>query len=486
MNKSKSLTEGGLYYLIYNVLNMAFPFITGMYVSRVLLPKSIGTVAVAQNLAQYFVILAFLGIPTYGLREISKTRNNIEERNRVFSELFIINLCSTIFFLCVYIIVILVIPAYRKEIVIYLIVGISIALNAFNIEWLYEGLEEFKFTTIRSLVFKALSFCLLIILVRSNEDLLLYLLVTTIGSAGNYIVNMIFSPRLVKFSRKGLNLRRHMKSIFFLVTVNLAIELYSLVDITMMNFMCDKDSIAFYKYGSGVEKILLQIVNTFTMVLVPRISFYSKEGRVDEYNQLLSKAFDLILITAVPMIIGLYFTSDFLMVKLYGAPYIASAKVLKIISLLLLISPSGYLLGSRVMLVNGYERLMVIPVGIGALVNIICNALLIPSLAEYGAAIASVISETVVMTVYVTLSRRFFKLKGILCSIWKIFFSSLVIGVFLFFIGKMTINGWIVVSIQIVGSVAIYFSLLVLTKETIVTEYFDIVTTKIKTRIKNE
>ena len=67
--QAKSLTSGGIYYLIYNVLNMAFPLITGIYVARVLLPADIGLVSAAQNLAQYFIIFSFLGIPTYGLRE---------------------------------------------------------------------------------------------------------------------------------------------------------------------------------------------------------------------------------------------------------------------------------------------------------------------------------------------------------------------------------------------------------------------------------
>lgn len=98
----KSLSNGGAYYLLYNVLNMAFPFFTGIYVSRMLSPDNIGIVTSAQNLAQYFVILSFLGIPTYGLREISKTRNNLEERSRIYSELYIINLISTIVFLSIY------------------------------------------------------------------------------------------------------------------------------------------------------------------------------------------------------------------------------------------------------------------------------------------------------------------------------------------------------------------------------------------------
>ena len=78
-NKEKSLTTNSIYFLIYNILNVLFPLITGIYVAHVLLPVFIGSVQYAQNIASYFVILAFLGIPTYGMREISKHRSDKEQ-----------------------------------------------------------------------------------------------------------------------------------------------------------------------------------------------------------------------------------------------------------------------------------------------------------------------------------------------------------------------------------------------------------------------
>ena len=471
MAKNKSLSKGGFYYLIYNVLNLAFPFINGIYVSRVLLPESIGTVAVAQNLAQYFATFAFLGIPTYGLREIAKTRNNETERSKIFSELYIINFISTIIFLVAYITLILSVSTYRVELPLYLIVGLSIALNAFNISWLYEGMEEFKFISIRNLIFKAVVFGLLIFLVHDESDVLIYALVAVVGVAGNYIVNMAYAPRYVKFTTQGLNLRRHMKSIFYLVAVNLAIELYSLMDVTMMNFWCGKDSIAFYKYGHQIEKMLLQVVNTFTIVLIPRISFYYKEKNLKEFNRLISKALQLIIIVSIPMIVGICFTADFLMVALYGEQYIRSAVILKLFSSLLLISPIGYLLGSRVLLVTGHENLMIVSVGIGALVNLIGNALLIPRYAEFGATVASIISEIVVMVVYVNLGKKHFHLEGIIQTSCKVLLAAAIMGAYLFVCSKIPINPWLVLIFQILGAVALYFITLLVEKENVVSEY---------------
>ncbi|MCR4648687.1 MAG: flippase, partial [Lachnospiraceae bacterium] len=459
-------------YLIYNVLNVFFPFLTGIYVSHVLLPDTIGRVNAAQNLVQYFVIFAFLGIPTYGLREISKARNLEKEKNRLFSELYIINLISTLIFSSLYLGVIFIVPQYKSDLILYMVVGILIVLNAFNISWLYEGLEEFRFISIRNLIFKAISFIFLILFVKDEKDFLLFALVNVIGTAGNYIINMIYSPGFVRFTFENLNLKRHMKSIMYLVSVNLAIELYSLVDITMMNFVCEKDEIAFYKYGQSIERILLQIINTFTMVLVPRISFYYKEKKIDGFNNLLSKALRLIVLFSFPMIIGIFFTSDLLLVKLYGEPYISSAMILKLLSVLIFISPVGYLLGSRVMLATGNESRMIIPVGLGAIVNIIGNAFMIPLWGGRGASIASVLSEIVVMIIYVSMGKKYFKINNLSGTLYKTAISILLMTGFLFASSYLMINAWILLTIQILGSMLIYGGLLIALREEIIMEYF--------------
>ena len=471
MAKSKSLTKGGIYYLIYNGLNMAFPLITGIYVSRKLLPESIGAVAAAQNLAQYFVILAFLGIPTYGVREIAKNRDNKKETDKIYSELFVINLISTIVFLTLYILLVVVVPVYRKEISLYLIVGGSIALNAFNITWLYEGQEEFAFISVRNIIFKTLAFVLLVFFVRDEGDYLYYAGVTVAGTAGNCIVNMFYSSKFVKFSLRDLNLKRHMRSIIFLVAVNMAIEIYSLIDITMMNFICSKESIAYYKYAHNIQKMLLQLVNTFTIVLIPRISYYYKERKINDFNRMISKAFVIIFMASVPMIIGIYYTSDFLITKMYGNAYITSACLLKIFSVLILVSPVGYLLGSRVLLVTDHENLMIISVAIGACVNVAGNTVLIPLYAEYGAACASVISEFVVMGVYVFLGKEYYHLQGVIISLLKIMGAALAMGVYLFAVSRIIEEGWMLLLLEMLGGAVIYYLVLLYEREEIAVSY---------------
>ncbi len=466
----KSLAKSSFFYLIYNVLNMIFPFVSGIYVARVLLPETVGKVAAAQNIVQYFVILAFLGLPTYGLREISKVRNDKEKLSKLSSELFSINLISTIIFSLLYFSLVLIVPSYRSNITLYIIAGCSIIFNMLNISWLYEGLEMFGFIAVRNLIVKIVSFTCLIFFVKNDSDYLIYTCINVVGNAGNDFLNVCFSRRYIKFNFKNLNLKRHMKSVMYLVMVNLAIEIYTLVDVTMLDIFSNKENVAYYTYGSKINKILLQIVNTFTMVLVPRISLMYKEGRKEEFNNLITKTFKIIILIAIPMIIGIQFVSKFLVCEIYGYAYVNSSYVLNILSLCLLISPIGYLLGSRTLLVTGNENKMIIAVGIGAIINVIGNLILIQFLNEFGAAIASVISELVVATIYVILGKKHFELKDWKKDVIKIIISAILMIIVLFVIKIFITNLLLECILQIVCAISIYGLVLILLKENLIIE----------------
>ena len=478
--KEKSLTKNTIFYVLYNILNIIFPLATGIYSARVLLPDAIGLVEFARNFVEYFVILSFLGIPTYGLREISKYRHNKEELSKIHSELLVINFISTCFFGLVYLIIIFSVPTYRNEIWLFLLVGLLIALNTLNNTWLYEGLEEFKFMSIRNLIFKLVSFLCLILFVKEKNDYLWYASITVIGTAGNYFINILYAKKYVKFSLKNLNLKRHMKSIMYLVVVNLAIEIYMLVDITMLGFMCEKKNVAYYSYGIKIHRILIQVINAFTVVVVPRLSLLYKQKKHEMFNLLLSKTFKVIVIIGIPLIIGIWFVSHYFVCLLYGDVYITSSTVLKILSFTLIISPIGYLLGSRVMLATGHENKMIIPVFIGAVANVICNILLIPKMSEIGAAIASVVGECIVMIIYLLISHKHFKIVKVKKTIINVGIACAIMSLYLGLMSQFDFLPIVKYSIDVVGAVIIYFATLLILKEDIVLDIKNKLLGKIK------
>ena len=461
----KSLVKNTIYYLIYKLLNLIFPLLSGIYIARVLSPESIGQVSYAQNIVQYFIIFAFLGIPTYGIREVSNVRNEPVQLNRVFSELFIINFISTLFFLILYLALIFVNKSFFQLIYLYLIMSISLIFNIFNIDWLFEGLEEYGYISIRNTIFKFISILLLLTFVRGKDDYLIFAFINVLGIAGNNILNMIHSKKYISFIFEKLNLKRHVKSILFLVFVNLAIQIYSLTDVSMLGYFCSKNIVAYYVYGTRIYGILIQILTSVTMIIVPRMSILYLNKQYAEVNKLLSKALKIIILLSLPMIIGIFFTADDIIVLLYGQEYMKSGQILKILTILLIITPIGYLLGSRVLFITKNEKKMIIPVSIGAVVNVIGNYVLIQYYNGVGAAWSTVISQIVMTIVYIILSRKYFKILILRIEIIKIIIATIILVNYLFLVNNYFIAKNIKLIVELSTSPAIYFISLILLKE---------------------
>ena len=72
----KSIKVNYFYNIILTLSNLLFPMITFPFVARIIGPEGLGKVSFANNLALYFITFAQVGIPVYGIREISKNRDN--------------------------------------------------------------------------------------------------------------------------------------------------------------------------------------------------------------------------------------------------------------------------------------------------------------------------------------------------------------------------------------------------------------------------
>ena len=193
----KSLTKNSIYNIIYTIANILFPFATSIYVSRILLPAGVGKVASAQNIVSYFVTLAALGLPSYGVREFAKIREIKKKRNKLFTELLLLNVISTTLAIIGFIGLVTINDGFNGQWALYVACGLSVAFNYLNIDWMYQGLEEYGYITGRSLFIKGLSLLVLFLFVRSREDYVLYALISSLATGGNYIFNVLNARKYV-------------------------------------------------------------------------------------------------------------------------------------------------------------------------------------------------------------------------------------------------------------------------------------------------
>ncbi|PCS01435.1 oligosaccharide flippase family protein [Lactococcus fujiensis] len=163
----------------YQILLILLPLITAPYLSRVLGASGVGINAFTNSVVFYFSLFSILGTFTYGNREIAYYQNDKKKRSEIF---WGINFLSWMIAGITYIVFLIFISMTQRYQAYYLWQSLIILANLFDISWYFMGMEKFKITVTRNLIFKILTVIAIFIFVRDQNDLIRYIAIAGIGS----------------------------------------------------------------------------------------------------------------------------------------------------------------------------------------------------------------------------------------------------------------------------------------------------------------
>lgn len=376
--------------------NILFPLVTFSYVARILGPEGYGKIQFIYVFAYYFVLIAAIGIPIYGIREIAKVRHDKIRLSKLFSELFFINIISTLLLLTIYLCVIYSFNWFQEDIVLYLVGGLVVFAGFSNLDWYYNGVEQFRFLATRSIIIKAISLIALFLFVRTKSDTIIYFLIIIFSIIGNNIWNLLKIRKLITFRFKQLNLKKHIPVLLTLFGATISISIYTLIDTLLLGFLADDASVGFYSAAVKINKITIPLVIALGIVLIPKItqSFENKDNNL--LQSLIDKSFSFICLLGIPMSFGLFiFAPEFILV-LSGEEFSAAILTMQITAPLAIIIGLAHLFGFQLLIPAGLEKKYLYATLAGMTVSVILNLLLISSFKDKGAAIATLTSEIVV------------------------------------------------------------------------------------------
>ena len=233
-----SIKKNIAYNVTLNVLNVLFPVITVPYVSRVLGVENVGLVSFVLTYVSYFVLFATLGIGYYGVREIARHQNDRTKSSKIFSELFLINIVSTFVASVVFLLTVYTVPLLETDRHLLLIAGLSLYLAPLSIDWYFQGLENFRIITIRSLIIKGMSIAGLFVFVRQSDDLIPYILLNVRSVVVSNMWNVLYAKaNRLTISFRDLQLKKHIRPVLVLFVSVLAISIFTMLDTLMLGFM---------------------------------------------------------------------------------------------------------------------------------------------------------------------------------------------------------------------------------------------------------
>lgn len=452
--KQKSLKLNFIMNALLTMSSFVFPLITFPYVSRILENDGVGKVALATSWIAYFSMFAQLGIPTYGIRACAKVRDDREALTRTVHELFFINIVMSILAYGAFMLTLVWIPRLQEERLLYLIVSATILFNAIGMEWLYKGLEQYTYITVRSLIFKFAALILMFVLVHQKSDYMIYGGLTIFASSASSIMNFLHAGKLISLRPVGnYHIRKHLKpvSVFFAMTC--ATTIYTNLDKVMLGFMATDEVVGDYEAAVKIKVILVSIVTSLGTVLLPRASYYIEHNLKAEFQNVTRKAVHFVMLISLPLMLYFLLFARLAILFLSGEAFGGAVLPMQVIMPTLLLIGLSNILGIQILVPTGRENIVLYSEIAGAVTDLVLNALLIPRLGAAGAAVGTVVAETVVLAYQYIFLRsevteaflgiRYWKIAlglalGCASSIWVLYlhigvFFQLLISALLFF-----------------------------------------------------
>lgn len=397
---------------LYSVVNVLLPFITTPYLARTLGAEAIGQNSYVAANVSYFLLIAVLGTTLYGHRQIATVKNNKYQLSRSFKEILLFRITTTMISFVGFAALLQFGIQYKELYYIYIL---SFANVILDISWFYKGIEDFKKITLRNFAVRIIHTILIFVFIKTPNDLWLYVLFsascTIIGNGSMWIS---LKGKLIK--TESVKPFKNTKGIVLLFLPTIASQVYILLDRSMMGWINGSTyQIGCYEETEKLIRIAISIIESPSMVMLSRVAFLYKGGKEDAAIEYVYKAYRFAIMLALPMVFGLIAVTERLVPVFWGVGFDYIYRVLPILCLMLPITSISSVTGYSLLIPIGKQNIYTIAISCTAVTNIVLNYILISLMGGVGAAIASVISEVVGMTIQLAWCNR----HGII-NVWKI------------------------------------------------------------------
>ena len=467
--KTASLTVNYFWRLLYEVLIFLIPVFTTPYIARVLGSDGVGTYSYTYSTITYFMLIGALGTKSYGAREISRNRDNPQKVSQTFWEIELLTVFTTGMCLVVWFGFI----AFSSEYRIYYLALLPFLLGTmFDISWFFTGLEKINVVVAANSIVRLAGAVLIFTLVKTKDDLIFYFLIHSLSNCiGSLLMWASVRKFLVKVDYHEFRFRTHFKEtlIYFIPTI--ATSIYTVLDKTLIGLITkDLDQNGYYEEATKIISIIKSLVFVaVNAVMGVRISYLFAEERYEEIKQRIRNSISFIYLLAYGAMFGIMGVARRFIPFFLGKGFEPVTYYLYLMAPLVLIIGTSNCLGNQYYTPSGQRKLSAKIIIIGAITNLCLNLILIPFFNTYGAIIASIIAEILITVLYVKKSNGYCQWSYLWKCSWKrLIAGGLMLAVLVFIDHALNLKNWIIVLIQVAGGVLVYFSILLLMKDSMV------------------
>ena len=373
----KNIKINALASLMVNILNIVFPLITNPYLTRILSKSNYSYFNTANTWASFVIPLAAFGIYNYGIRSISKVKDDKNKINYVFSKLFYISLITSIVITTFYFLFISLSTNIDNLKILYYILGIQALFQFLNIEWMNEAYENYTFILYKTLFIRVAMLVSIFAFVKTEDDIIPYAIIMSATTILNYLLSFLWIKREVSFVK--IEIKELISSAKALTTMLLlanANMLYTLLDRMFITKGPDENYISYYTIASSIVMLIASVLSGAINVSLPRLGYYLGKKDYRSYEYLVNQGASLFYFLMIPTSIGIMILGTYATVIYSSEKYLEAGIVTSIFAIRTIIWAIELILGKQIIFINDFENKLTSFYFLGGGVNIILNSIL--------------------------------------------------------------------------------------------------------------
>lgn len=470
---------------VKTVSGIIYPLITFPYISRVLMAENVGKVNFGNSIVSYFSLIASLGVSTYAIRECSKVRDSQDKLSNTASQIFSINIVSTIISYLALVVTFVVarpLDNYRELICIQ---SATIMFTTLGADWINSAMEDFKYIAIRTIGMQFVSLVLMFLFVKKPEDYMDYALISVLASSGANIINVFYRRKYCKINfTVHMDLKTHLPPIFLMFSMILSQTIYTNSDTTILGLFRGDYEVGLYITSVKIYHLINTMIASVAWVVMPQLSLEFAKKDYVEVNKLLKYSMNFIIVLGLPCIVGVNVIALPIIDLMAGPEFYGAATSLHILTITLAFSLIGGWFGNMTMIPAGREKVCLLSCCISALVNIILNIILIPKYGLNAAASTTAIAEIVGVCIVSYYKDKEIRIDNLSEMIKAPIVGSIAIAIIALLVRSFINSNALICVITIILSVIIYSFILILMKNEFALSFLKPFIDKLKGRNK--
>lgn len=390
--KSKNI-QNSSWIIGEQVFQMLIQLIVGIITARYLGPSNYGSLNYTASFVTFFTSIATLGMEGVIIKKMIEYPD--EEGTYIGSCMGLRLLASLLSILSVSVIVYILNPADYIKLILVFLQSFQLSFKAIEIldSWFQRHLKS-KYVSIGKMAACIIVSAYKVFLLATSKSIIWFALSNSLMEAVIAFVEWVFYKREggQKLSFSFSIGRQVLSESYHFILSGLMVAMYSQMDKIMIGQMLTDTDVGYYTTATAICGMWLFVPTAIINSFNPMIIELKKSGNEAMYLRRLQQLYSFVIWLCLGFSLVIALLARLIVVILYGSSYLGAVGALRITIWCETFAMIGTLRGIWIICENK-NKYVKYYIAIGAVVNLVLNAIMIPRIGINGAAIATLITQ---------------------------------------------------------------------------------------------